>query len=757
MQANNPGLSNGSALLDEDRRRRLYRWRRGKDMLSRWIVAVGGISVIISLTLIFVYLFTEVLPMLTSASIEEVAEYPVPGDEQTAALSMDRFRSVGLRVGEDGTATFFRPASGEVIEAPALPLPAGARITATASGEPRTRLHAFGLSNGQAVLMRHEFVDTYPDGHPVVEPGVTFPLGQKALTIDPAGHALAVVGVQEGDRGLALGAVTDDGRLLLQIQRARTHFLTGEVTLTPTLVELGYAAGAAHILISTSLRDMFVIERSGVLRYYDISRPAEAKLVHSQRAFDDPRTEITAVAQLLGAVSLIVGGSDGSVRQWFLTRDQDKQRQLTLIREFKRHRTAVTMIAPEFSRKGFVTGDAAGNLALHYSTSHRSLLRERISESAIVGAAVSPRNNGLFVTDAAGMLRYFDVRNEHPGFSLSALWSKVWYENRDTPDYVWQSSSATDEFEPKYSLVPLTVGTLKAAFYAMLFAMPLAIMGAVYSAYFMSRRMRGWTKPTIEIMEALPTVILGFLAGLWFAPYVERHLPAMFSILVLMPLSFLAASLLWTRSAGALRSRIGAGWEAALLIPVVLLVGWFCIGLSPWLELWFFGGDMRQWLTDIGINYEQRNAMIVGVAMGFAVIPNIYSIAEDAVFNVPRHLTQGSLALGATTWQTVTRVVLLTASPGIFAAVMIGFGRAVGETMIVLMATGNSPVVNFNIFEGLRTLSANIAVEMPEAEYGSTHYRVLFLSALVLFVFTFVVNTLAEMVRQRLRRRYSAI
>jgi phosphate transport system permease protein len=143
--------------------------------------------------------------------------------------------------------------------------------------------------------------------------------------------------------------------------------------------------------------------------------------------------------------------------------------------------------------------------------------------------------------------------------------------------------------------------------------------------------------------------------------------------------------------------------------------------------------------------------------MGFAVIPTIFSIAEDAIFTVPRHLTQGSLALGATSWQTMVGVVLPTASPGIFAAVMMGFGRAVGETMIVLMATGNSPVMNFNIFEGMRTLSANIAVELPETPLGSTHFRVLFLAALVLLVLTFVMNTGAEIVRQRLRKRYSTL
>ena len=159
----------------------------------------------------------------------------------------------------------------------------------------------------------------------------------------------------------------------------------------------------------------------------------------------------------------------------------------------------------------------------------------------------------------------------------------------------------------------------------------------------------------------------------------------------------------------------------------------------------------------MGIDYEQRNSLIVGFAMGFAVIPTIFSISEDAIFGVPKHLTRGSLALGATTWQTLTRVILLTASPGIFSAIMIGLGRAVGETMIVVMATGNTAIMDMNIFEGFRALSANIAVEMPETEVDSTHYRILFLGALVLFIATFFFNTAAEVVRQRLRTKYSSL
>jgi phosphate transport system permease protein len=354
-------------------------------------------------------------------------------------------------------------------------------------------------------------------------------------------------------------------------------------------------------------------------------------------------------------------------------------------------------------------------------------------------------------------MQYFNLYNEHPEISLKALWGKVWYENRAGEEYVWQASSGSDDFEPKLSLTPLTLGTIKAAFFAMMFAIPLAIMGALYSAYFMTPRLRGFVKPSIEIMEALPTVILGFLAGLWLAPFMENNLPAVFSILLLMPLAMLVVAYAWANLPARLRLLVPPGWEVAILMPVILLVGWLCIVMSPSLELWFFNGSMRQWLTDVGITYDQRNALVVGIAMGFAVIPTIFSIAEDAIFTVPRHLTQGSLALGATSWQTMVGVVLPTASPGIFAAVMMGFGRAVGETMIVLMATGNSPVMNFNIFEGMRTLSANIAVELPETPLGSTHFRVLFLAALVLLVLTFVMNTGAEIVRQRLRKRYSTL
>ncbi len=278
----------------------------------------------------------------------------------------------------------------------------------------------------------------------------------------------------------------------------------------------------------------------------------------------------------------------------------------------------------------------------------------------------------------------------------------------------------------------------------------------MYASQFMHPKLLGAVKPLVEIMAALPSVVLGFLAGLWLAPRLERFFPSLLLMAVVLPLAVLAAGWLWRRLPRAWSGRFVTGFESILFVIVLAGAMLLCLRLSAPFEALVFGGDFQGWLlASTGLPYDQRNAVVVGLAMGFAVIPIIFAIAEDAFSNVPRDLVAGSLALGANRWQTVTRVVLPTASPGIFSAIMIGFGRAVGETMIVLMATGNTPIMDWNPFNGFRTLSANIAVEIPEAPVGGTLYRTLFLAALLLFLVTFLVNTAAEVVRQRLRRRYA--
>jgi len=175
------------------------------------------------------------------------------------------------------------------------------------------------------------------------------------------------------------------------------------------------------------------------------------------------------------------------------------------------------------------------------------------------------------------------------------------------------------------------------------------------------------------------------------------------------------------------------------------VLGWLLNGL---------GWDPRGSVFD---TYVQRNALVVGIAMGFAVIPIIYTISEDALTAVPDHLRAASLGAGATPWQTMILVIIPPAMSGLFSAAMIGLGRAVGETMIVLMAAGNTPLMDMNIFNGFRTLAANLAVELPEAVQNSTHYRTLFLAALTLFTMTFILNTVAEAVRLHFRGKASRL
>ena len=749
----------GNSLLPDLASRVMLRKKRARrDKWARWGITAAGYGVVVALLTIFVYLFYEVAPILRGATVDQQYQYAVPEQQSaTARLLLDRYEILGIQYTRDAQAIFFNTQSGAEQLRVAVPVAEGVSVSSFGYGETISNNIVYGLDNGSAVLARHAFNVSFPDNQRVVVPRLDFPLGESAITIDPQGRALTLITTEVLARGAAttaMAAVTADNRLLLARITSRNNLLTGAVQLTQDVQTLPAIPGIAQqLLLDKSLRNLFVLDDRGRMHFYDIVDPAQARLVETVDVGQGER--VTAAEFLVGSVSLIIGTESGKLSQWFLVRNDSNEFRLTQIRDFTSHDAAITAIAPEHTRKGFIAVDAAGQVGVHYGSSSRTLFLDEVSDHSLTHIAISQINGRLLWLDSLQQVSSASLWNEHPQLSWAAMWNKVWYEGREDPEYIWQSSSGSDEFESKFSLVPLTIGTLKAAFYAMMFAMPLAIAGAIYTAYFMTPKQRGMVKPSIEIMEALPTVILGFLAGLWLAPFVENNLPAVFSFFLLMPLMLLLFALLWTRLPASFRTRIPDGWEAALSVPVILAFGMLCLQSSPWVEVWLFDGSMRQWFTDIGVNYDQRNALIVGIAMGFAVIPTIFSIAEDAVFTVPRHLTQGSLALGATRWQTVMGVVLPTASPGIFSAVMMGFGRAVGETMIVLMATGNSPVVNFNIFEGMRTLSANIAVELPETAVGSSHFRVLFLAALVLLALTFAVNTLAEIIRQRLRQRYS--
>lgn len=735
---------------------RKRRVRAFKDRLTHWYVAVGGLAVLAAITLIFFYLAYVVAPLFKGASLTaepELSAAWMQGAGKPLMITIEEQNLIGMRISDKGEVIFFNIKDGAELQRIALPLPPGVSVASIGKDQPGAPLIALGLSNGQVLVFRHSYLTTYPNDQKTITPSVAWPFGETPLVLDEGGRAVEHVTVSSDGESLKLAGSTGTQLHVVSVEQ-KENLMTGEMTREQTRIELPQTSAAVKaIYIDPRQQWLYVINgraQADVFSLRDRSLNGRYKLL------EDGNAEITASAQLVGGISLIIGNSRGGLAQWFMARDTDGEQRFMHIRDFKMGSAPIDQIKAEQRRKGFIALDTAGRLGVFHSTAHRMLLVEKVADGPGI-LALSPRANQLLI-ESGGKLLPLALDNPHPEVSWSSLWGKVWYENYDEPKYIWQSTASNSDFEPKLSLAPLTYGTLKAAFYAMLLAAPLAVAAAIYTAYFMAPGMRRKVKPVIELMEAMPTVILGFFAGLFLAPYLEAHLPGIFSLLLLTPIGILLAGFFWTRLPDAIRLRVPDGWEGAILIPVVLLVGWFSLSMSPHLESWFFGGNMSMWIREeLGITYDQRNALVVGIAMGFAVIPNIYSIAEDAVFSVPRSLTLGSLALGATPWQTLTRVVILTASPGIFSALMIGMGRAVGETMIVLMATGNTPIMDMNLFEGMRTLAANVAVEMPESEVGGSHYRVLFLAALVLLMFTFVMNTFAELIRQRLRKQYSSL
>jgi phosphate transport system permease protein len=734
------------------------RLRSIKDTIARHLIGFGGGCVIIAIALIFCYLLYEVFPLFMPAKMEAAQNHQW-SEPLDAAVTLEH---VQAGMDELGEVLFYRDSFGyrfvrteDGRQLAAGHFPENSVIVPNSV----TFSQDFGVLTEQKLsIYRTKYDVIYPQGGGrYVKPSlVESELVSLSLPVKPSEQVRVSSYRQTEDRFVWV-AVLESGQFLVQRWDMAESLFDDSFSLEPqSLTRLvGSVSKIDKLLIGPDLRWLYAVHSGNSVDIYDLTKDQQAP---SHRYELESDKQITNATFLLGSVSVLLGDDKGDITQITAVRDEQNNYEFKKLRRFDLSNHPIVFIEPEQRRKGFAALDAQGNLFLANSTAERVVLSEAIAPAGeTLLPTFGPRANLLAAVSDSGV-RFFDIHNEHPEVSWKSLWQKVWYEGYEGPQYLWQSSAADNDFEPKLSLMPLTFGTLKAAFYAMLLAMPLAICGAIYTAYFMATGLRRKVKPAIELMEALPTVILGFLAGLWLAPLVEKNLPGIFTMLFLTPILFLVVAFAISKLPSFIRQFVAPpGWEPMVLVPTVLISVAFSMALNDPIQQSLFGGDVRVWLDTNGISFDQRNALVVGFAMGFAVIPTIFSIAEDAVFAVPKSLTQGSLALGASPWQTLVRVVLPTASPGIFSGTMIGFGRAVGETMIVLMATGNTPIMDFNIFEGFRTLSANIAVELPEAEVHSTHFRILFLAALVLFIFTFVLNTSAEYVRQRLRDKYGSL
>jgi phosphate transport system permease protein len=719
---------------------RLKRIDRGAVLL----ITFGGIAVVIAVFGILLFIAMEAIPLFRSASLEPAGDVPIVSaidpahSEAFRAVGVDEYQRYLFTVEPTGVVAFFALDSG----ARAREVPVPGRGTAVVTASSRSTLGnnvAAGLSDGRVALMQVRFTPVYEGA--ILKDLTTEVRDRGIATVDPAGRPVRQVAYLEQDDEKFVAALVGDSEVAF-------WQATGEEPGRATLLRVDGAHRITHVRLGRNGALLAGTDRGAV--YHWVVSP-ELRLTDVSRLGD---SAVTALEWMLGGISWVAGTADGGLSGWFsATVTADGAEAMVQARRFESTGTPVVAMSLSSRERSFAALGRDGSLVLWHLTSERVLL-ERPASGPVNAVVITPKADGLLLL-GGGRLRSFALYNPHPETSLKTLFGKVWYEGYRGPEYVWQSTGATDDFEPKLSLVPLIFGTIKGTVYAMMFAIPLAVLAALYTSQFADAGLRAKIKPTVEIMAALPSVVIGFLAGLYLASMVERNLVAVFLAIPLMPLFGTLGVFAWRLLPRRITGGLRAGAELALIVPLLIVAGWVSMLLAPTAEQWVFAGDARLWLQNtMGLTYDQRNCLVVGIAMGFAVIPIIFTISEDAFSSVPPSLTAASLALGASRWQTAVRIVLPTASPGIFSAVMVGFGRAVGETMIVLMATGNTPVMEWSIFNGIRTLSANIAVEIPEAPYASTLYRTLFLAAALLFAMTFVVNTVAEIIRQRLRERY---
>jgi phosphate transport system permease protein len=725
--------------------------RRILDRLAQAVITMGGIAVILSIIGIFVFLVKEVAPLFFPPEGKQtghLAGAPSPGTlPQSSLVGMDEYQEIiyQLSGGSDHQIRFFDAHSGAPI---VHDFPAGLakiHITSIARAVGKGNQFAFGTDDGRLIPVTLAFPAAFEADIRHIVPTVI--LGSPVQLI-PTKEKIIRLAYQPTERGTHAVALTD---------REQLWYASPADNIPPVALTGQGTEPVTALIFDSRGETLSVGTAAGNLYYYNVREGAQPNLAEIVSVVPSGAS-VTALSYLIGDRSLVIGSSTGDVSVWMPVR-QTQESSITRIRpihHFDAHPSAVTGISASLRDKGFITGDAQGNLFVHYSTSAQTLLKLPGNHQGIRTLTFSPKADGAVALTDQGQLLTYAIYNPHPEITVANLFKPVWYEGYEGPEHVWQSSSGADDFEAKFGLLPLMFGTLKGTLYAMLVAVPLSLLGAIYTSMFMHPNLRAKVKPTIEIMAALPTVILGFLAGLWLAPMLERIFPALIAMIVIVPASVAITAILWQYLPAIIIRRLRPGMETFVLIPVIVGTAWICLDLNQSIESFLFGADYRAWFaTHWGLRYDQRNALVVGFAMGFAIVPIIFSISEEALSNVPRHLIAGSLALGATRWQTLVKLVLISASPGIFSAIMIGFGRAIGETMIVLMATGNTPIMDWSLFNGFRTLSANIAVEIPEAPHGGTLYRILFLAAVLLFAFTFLINTVAEVVRQRLRTKYS--
>ncbi len=862
-------MAEGKSFTGRRRERRTRFSVRVIDVIAKLVICFGGIGTIAAVSTVGLFLVWVVLPLFQSPTVEPNTEFQSPWDGvRPIAFQIDESQSLCWALMPDGELLVIAIDGGKIVRRDPLFVDGGLTAVGTVVGSDqvvaafedgtvrlgtidfRTQYLEFetvpadlaGLQEGQAVVYQGDegsgvILRTSQGQLRLQSVDAEF---QPAMSVTDSPIVLVSALAEASEQMFAY--VTEAGRAALCTVERKANLFTQETTHSigeqfPLTYETAASGPPGFLLLSTRGDSLYLGWKNGQLLRYVTGDRNNIQLAEDNSLIDD-EAQVTALDYLLGRSTIVCGDSQGRLSGWFLARTEEAAtpdgRSMVRAHDLPRiTRSPVTSLGMSARTRLVAAGYADGTTCVFQVTTDEPMYQQSsFTDEAVAVVGLAPKDDGLY-TASKGAFKLSRFDPKHPEVSWSAMFAPVWYEGYSKPEYVWQSSGASEDLEPKLSLMPLIFGTVKATIYTMLFGAPLALLAAIYTSEFLSPRNRMRVKPVIEVMASLPSVVLGFLAALVFAPLVEHRVPSILAAFAAVPMTVMLGAYLWqllpytltlslsryrilfviaTIPIGVLIARVAGPVAESVLFSGDFvrwldgqigsgIGGWFVIllPLSGVLAASFAGvivnplfrAKTHDWnrsaiawcillkfvltcgaacavsyllgfvLTTIGWDprggllgtYVQRNALIVGFVMGFAVIPIIYTIADDALASVPDHLRSASLGAGATPWQTAVRIVVPTAMSGLFSALMVGLGRAVGETMIVLMAGGNTPVMEWNPFNGFRTLSANIAVELPEAVRNSTHYRTLFLAALTLFLMTFAVNSAAEFVRIRFRRR----
>jgi phosphate transport system permease protein len=748
-----------------------------KDAVAAAVIRGGGVLVILAVVAIVANIGLQSLPLLGGARTEGLATVATP---ETPVLA-------GTEARQEAAWVLDRRAAITFPSRPDWPVlhPFGGEVPVAAADMEGHGLIAILGTNGQVAVGEVRVSDRWQDGERL-----------------SSARWKAAADVLELDSEVEWGGVTAngdvDGNLMLVAWSGARPPVVRQWSIDDEAwqnVEVPADALITTAAVAQELGALALVEREGRLRVFDRDRVGRI----SELEVTGLSGRVEQVRYLIGGGTLIAAAADGVIQvllavprvrvrnsgssalrvaneriepgEEIVVPDDEIGRKLASVPSAELVTAAPVMkvvrtlpevggtpsaIAPSPRRRGFLVGTATGRIALYHATSGRRLVHDQWTEDPIRSLAFAPKADGLVAAVDGGVLRR-EIVNPHPEVSLRTLFLPVWYEGYARPQMVWQSTGGSDSFEPKLSLWPLIFGTFKATLYAMIVSVPLALLAALYVSQLGPVWFRSLVKPIVELMAAVPSVVVGFLAALWLAPRLERALLTTITAALSLPIAVVLALLIWRVLPAGLRRRLeGAAELVVPLLAAAIVLGVVAVAVRP-LESAVFGGDFTRWLfSTAGFRYDQRNSLVVGIALGFAVIPVIFTIAEDAFSSVPRSLVNASRSLGASRWQTARHLVVPAASAGVFAAVILGLGRAVGETMIVLMAAGNTPLLDLSPFNGMRTMSAAIAVEIPEAPVGGTLFRVLFLTGFLLFGFTLVLTTVADQVGRIMRRKYGA-